>query len=665
VLAALLVAAHLGAGGAAAAADDPTAGEHQEEVTVTATGVAGPPGTLASAATVLTDTALENTPALSLDEALRATPGFALFRRSGSRTANPTAQGASLRGLGGSATSRALVLADGVPLVDPFGGWVHWGRLPTVAIERVEVVRGGASGLYGSGALSGVIQLFRRGAEGNASLVEAQAGGQGTASASLWGSTRRAPWSAAGTFERFTSRGYVPLAAADRGPVDRRAGSQRSTGEITLARESARAHLFARGSSLRERRDNGTALQVNSTDLEEATLGGDLTVEAGTLSFRAWSLTEEYEQTFSAIDGARVNERLIRDQTVPSRATGGSARWIGSTGSHTLLAGVDGRHVEGKSQERAYLASGAIVGSATGGEQEAWAVWVEDVAQLAPRWSSALALRYDGWRNQERRDGVGARADALSPRVALRFQPRTGWGVAAAAYGAFRAPTLNELYRGFRVGDVITDPNPRLGPERLRGAELGADWRLQSARALRLQGTVFWMELEDAITNVTLATGPDGIRRRRENVGRTRSRGIEVEAAARLARPLSLRFGGQLVDARVMEFAADPSLVDRRVAQVPREQLTLALDWQRDNILVTVQGRWAGDAFDDDRNSLSLGEQRVVDLRAARELAGGEAFVAVENLFDASYAVGRTPLTTVGSPRLARAGVRWRFGTAH
>jgi outer membrane receptor protein involved in Fe transport len=431
-----------------------------------------------------------------------------------------------------------------------------------------------------------------------------------------------------------------------------------------VGRESARTHLFVRASSLRERRDNGTALQVNSTDLDEATLGADFTLDAGTLALRGWSLSEEYEQSFTAIDDGRANERLIRDQRVPSRAAGGSVRWTGGLGSHTLLAGVDGRRVEGESQERAHLASGAIVPSASGGEQETWGVWLEDVARLAPRWSAALALRYDGWRNLDRRGDSTVRADALSPRLSLRFQPQPHWGVAAAAYGAFRAPTLNELYRGFRLGDVTTDANPRLGPERVRGAELGADWSSRSWRALRLQGTLFWMELEDAITNVTIATGPGGIRRRRENVGLTRSRGIEVEAAAQLAQPLSLRLTGQLVDARVVEFAADSSLVGRRVAQVPREQLTLALDWRRRSNTATVQARWAGDAFDDDRNALSLGEQRVVDLRVARELAAGEVFAAVENLFDETYAVGRTPLTTVGSPRLVRFGVRWRFGSA-
>src|SRR5438552_14617202 len=100
----------------------------------------------------------------AVDETLRQVPGFTLFRRSGSRTANPTAQGASLRGVGGSGASRAIVLGDGVPMNDPFGGWVEWGRVPRLALQRAEVLRGGASDLFGAGELAGVVQLLRRSA---------------------------------------------------------------------------------------------------------------------------------------------------------------------------------------------------------------------------------------------------------------------------------------------------------------------------------------------------------------------------------------------------------------------------------------------------------------------------------------------------------------------
>src|SRR5439155_11822317 len=96
----------------------------------------------------LSATDVAATPALMVDDMLRQVPGFTLFRRTGSRTANPTSQGVSLRGMGASGASRALVLMDGIPLLDPFGGWVYWDRIPRAEIESVEVFRGGLSSLY-------------------------------------------------------------------------------------------------------------------------------------------------------------------------------------------------------------------------------------------------------------------------------------------------------------------------------------------------------------------------------------------------------------------------------------------------------------------------------------------------------------------------------------
>ena len=105
---------------------------------------------------------LEASGSLTLDDRLRQVPGFTLFRRAGSSTANPTTQGVSLRGVGASGASRALVLDDGVPLNDPFGGWIYWGRVPEESISSVELVRGPASDLYGSSAVGGVVSIADR-----------------------------------------------------------------------------------------------------------------------------------------------------------------------------------------------------------------------------------------------------------------------------------------------------------------------------------------------------------------------------------------------------------------------------------------------------------------------------------------------------------------------
>src|SRR5690606_27096818 len=114
----------------------------------------------AAPATVVTSAELSNSAAGALDDVLRSTPGFSLFRRSSSRVANPTTQGVTLRGVSGSGASRTLVLADGFPLNDPFGSWVYWNRIPTIAIDRVEVVRGATGDLYGADALGGVVQVL-------------------------------------------------------------------------------------------------------------------------------------------------------------------------------------------------------------------------------------------------------------------------------------------------------------------------------------------------------------------------------------------------------------------------------------------------------------------------------------------------------------------------
>src|SRR6187431_3143265 len=110
-----------------------------ESVTVTASRGAAGVDTAASS-TIVSSAELLTSAAGAVDDALRNTPGFSLFRRSSSRVANPTTQGVTLRGVSGSGASRTLVVADGWALNDPFGSWVYWNRIPLAAVDRIEVV---------------------------------------------------------------------------------------------------------------------------------------------------------------------------------------------------------------------------------------------------------------------------------------------------------------------------------------------------------------------------------------------------------------------------------------------------------------------------------------------------------------------------------------------
>src|SRR3954463_1841298 len=105
---------------------------------------------------------IEQSPSHELDQLLKDVPGIQLFRRSDARSGHPTSQGVTLRALGGNASSRALLVLDGVPQSDPFGGWVNWPAYDPQSLSGIRVVHGGGSVASGPGALAGTIEMTSR-----------------------------------------------------------------------------------------------------------------------------------------------------------------------------------------------------------------------------------------------------------------------------------------------------------------------------------------------------------------------------------------------------------------------------------------------------------------------------------------------------------------------
>ncbi|HET8781768.1 MAG TPA: TonB-dependent receptor plug domain-containing protein, partial [Pyrinomonadaceae bacterium] len=220
----------------------------KEVVVVTAARTNMQLGETSASVAVVSSEELEQTSALRLDDALRQVTGFQLFRRSGSRTANPTTQGISLRGTGASGASRALMLFDGIPLNDPFGGWIYWGRVPRESIGQVEVLRGGASHLYGGTALSGVVNAISRDPHTSSLSAELSYGNEQTPSGSLFGTLTRGPWTMSLGAEISKTDGYIIVDEVERGTIDTPAGSRYSVANLKLERQLGDAgNLFIRG----------------------------------------------------------------------------------------------------------------------------------------------------------------------------------------------------------------------------------------------------------------------------------------------------------------------------------------------------------------------------------------------------------------------------------
>ena len=608
------------------------------------------------------------------DQVLRQIPGFALFRRSDSRTANPTAQGVSLRGVGGSGASRTAVLDDGIPIDDPFGGWVYWSRVPLVALDRAETVRGGMSGLYGAAALSGVLQLVRREASPASVLFDGSFGTRETGQGSLYAGGREGPWGGRLAAEKFRTAGYVPVAPGDRGPVDREADSRHETLDVTLDRTfEGNGRAFLRGATYDEARQNGTVLQVNDTRIRQLAAGADASAAGGEISARGFVLEETYHQTFSAISIDRRSESLTRAQRVPSTAGGVSLQWSRSLGAHLVVAGADAGEVRGSSDEDVFGARGVSFAGA-GGRQRSEGAFLEDLWTPAPRLTVHAGVRLDAWRNFDGQIRTGATSgsasarplpdrseSAVSPRASLLYRATASVSLTASAYRSFRAPTLNELYRTFRVGNVVTNANEALSAERATGAELGA-LATGSGGRVGVRANLFWMEIQDTIANVTISTTPALITRQRQNLGRTRSRGLELDASWRATDAVALTGGYLYADSSVVSFQADSSLEGRRIPQVPRHQAAFQVRYGREGgPLAALQAQLVGRAWEDDQNSLPLSGYATFDALASFPVARGlEGFLAAENLLDRRYDVGRTPVLTVAPGRAFRAGIRLR-----
>ena len=609
-----------------------------------------------ASATTLDAAALASAPALMLDDQLRATPGFSLFRRTSSRVANPTTQGATLRGLSASGSSRTLVLADGVPLNDPFGGWVYWSRIPMAAIARVDVIRGGSSDVHGDEALGGVIRIETRASPGADLRVEA--GGDQTARVSAYGGARMNGWTAGAAAEKFTTDGYITIAPESRGPVDVKANASSASAHVWGTGVAGPVTLDLRGQYFDEDRGNGTPLQINATVTRQVSGGARGIALGGAWAARADVGGVNYRQTFTAVvDVARTAERLTNAQWVGTTAGGASVEWVKAAGRITWLFGAAARRVRSNLDEQRFAVTGVPAPVVrTPARQQNVGVTIQWAFRASPRLSIEAGARGELW-SSSRLDDASAdrRIGFFEPRVTAAVRISDATTFRASWLSGFRTPTINELYRSFRVGNVNTLASASLDPEESAGPEVA----LVTTRG-RFSGRVigFATWLNGALYNKTLSSTPALITRQRTN-GDVRAAGVEVEGEGRLAPWLVLTASIAGIDSRFTSGDLD----GLRVPQVPRVQGSLGVRLTgRRGVSGAIDWRAVGAQFDDDLNQFVLRRGSLLDLRggwrATRRL---EVFLAMENALNEDLDTGRTPIRTVGQPRVARAGVTARW----
>ncbi len=645
-----------------------------ENVVVSATGTTVSEIDNPASVKIVTATQLQEASSTFLDDKLRQVTGLELFRRSSSRVANPTSQGVSLRGLGSTAASRTLVLADSIPQNDGFGGWIHWDEIPQNTLQEVEVLRGGASDLYGSSAIGGVIDLLQQPPGAASYDAEFDYGSQNTPHGVVSGTLAHGPWSGLLAGEFLRTDGYITVAPNQRGPVDIPANVDYENAHVDIRRVlGQRGSAFLRGNVLDESRDNGTPLTTNATRLWRYASGVDWTpTKTGALSLRLFGSTENYRQSFSSVNVSRTAERLTRLQQVPSQELGASAKWVQSLGSKvTLVGGADTRDIRATDLENP-ISGGSISGVVdTTSRQRISGFYGQALMQLS-KWTLIGALRGDYFANLDTHTinqtfpnpaittTLPNRSETVaSPKLGVVRRITSNVAITATGFRAFRAPTMNELYRTSQVGQQLTLANPNLLSERATGWEVGVQIAQPSRNSI-LRASYFWTEVNRPITALTISTSATQIINQRANLGQIQSRGINIDYQSQVRSWMSVNAGYQFAQATVTRFDQQPSLVGNWIPQVPQQMGSAQIRFFRQKWgLLSLQGRASGRQYDDDKNQFLLHSYFRFDIYGSHEVGSNvELFVAAENLFDRAIEVGRTPILTLGTPRVARVGIR-------
>ena len=680
-----------------------------ETVTVTASRMEQRLRDVPASVNVITQADIRRSPAVVADDVLRQIPTFSLFRRTSSLASHPTAQGVSLRGIGPSGVSRTLVLLDGVPFNDPFGGWVYWTRVPLESAGRIEVVDSASSSLYGNYAMGGVINIVTAPAQRRTFEMNAQYGSLNSPKLDVRASDVWGRMGAVVDASAFTTDGYPtvvernPAGLPERGLVDTKASVGFANANVKLDYTvPGTLQAFARGGYFEEERVNGKrstfdgTAEQNDTAWRSASAGIRLPLtRVGDLQSTVFVDDGRFRSNFLAVPAAtppRSIGRITLDQTVPSTAAGGMVQLSRAFGrSHYVTAGADTKWVEGDSRENVLdpvTGSRVTLRRVSGGRQQTMGAFAQDVMAVRPDLTVTLSGRLDRWRNYDARNletdaatGLPApgnepslpdRDDTVfSPRVAARYQVSNAVSVWGDFGAGFRAPTLNELYRQFRVGTVLTRANNQLGPERLVGGEIGVTFVPVSAVMIR--STWFDNRVEDPVSNVTIGTMGATVVQQRQNLGRTRISGVQNDIEVRVG-PFWRFTGGYVYErAKITEYAANPALVGNALPQVPQHRGAVQAVFAHPRVgTLTLAVQAVGRQFDDDLNLRTVpgvGEPglpayALVAFTASRSVTRNvDLFVGAQNLLDQEYFVGTLP-TTIGTPRILSAGARLRWSGA-
>jgi outer membrane receptor protein involved in Fe transport len=553
-----------------------------------------------------------------------------------------------IRGLG---PRHVLFLLDGIPINDPFFGYVQFNKLVQETVERIEVVRGGSSSLWGNYAMGGVVNIITRPTDARAVNAEVLYGSDNTVRTNVYGSYRPSEhFGMSLNVNYFNTDGYFVVPPERRGAIDTRAWSTAGNVQVKTDYHNTGLDWFLRGNFFTQDQNTGTVLSDNATNSVDVATGAKWKLDtASDVQANLFFQQQEFktDNTDPVTPGQRDAEFFSNRHHTPITDIGGSLQYTRRLNEvfREGLVGVDLRRITGEDRAINFDSPTAAPTTENAGGTQFFAGLFSQVSITPVRGLELLpSMRVEYYSNTNGHDEQSPGTTQnfkdesfgqFNPKLAVRYQVLAPVAVRAAFYRAFRAPNLDELYRPFTAIGFGIRPNPFLKPEVLYGGEGGLDI---AAGPVTGQVTYFWNEISDRITSVPVSFTPIFLTQNM-NLQKTRSRGVEVLGEYRPFRWLSVSGGYTYTDARILEDPSNPEVAGARVPNVPQHFATFSLQYHgAEGLTVTLRGRYQDGQFNEAPNINKFGEAFVLDLYAAYRVNKHlEVFLLGENLTDRQY----------------------------
>ncbi|MGE4418235.1 MAG: TonB-dependent receptor plug domain-containing protein [Sulfurimonas sp.] len=613
------------------------------DVSVTATKTERKVADVPASIEVITEKDIKNSTSLNANELLKNVAGVSIRNPLGVMSTSSNNK-VYMRGFGGN-DARTLVLLDGVPLNDAFGGAVEWTQIPLDAIKRIEVVKGSGSSLYGSNAMGGVINIITKKPQKQQTNINLSYGSMNTKIGSISTSGKNGKFGYYLLGQLTDSDGYI----ADVKPKDN---------SIKRGVEKANANL-----KLTYDIDDSSGIGVSYNYMDRKTTGV-LDIPGGYNPYTNSMGTAQinYNKFFKNSSDMKITIYNTMTKTTYDSLSGSVIKYkddgetsdYGTTlqytlpiGNHIITTGIEGKTSFAEKVDT-YLSNSDII--ATEGKQDYYAFFGQDEWFINEKFILNIGARLDYYKNHGGKmydevnnvytDHATKSFNAFSPKIGLVYHVTKDTSLRTSIGKAFRAPTVSDLYRDWiDTSGRVYAANPDLKPEEVISYEIGLDQKLGSNGAINI--TAYQSDAKDFIYRIKPLDPSSTNFEEKTNVGEVLIRGIETEFNYKFNTQWRVLANYTYNKSTIEKFEANTDLEGKYLNYIPKQKASATLTYENSDIGTINAGvRYAGKRYSDDLNTESKAYESytLFDLKLSRKITKNSQFeVSVDDLFDKGY----------------------------